>query len=80
MGWIGVDASLFLSQLGYCVVYFIFVAQNLGPLLRTALPPRYGWLGGTLALVMVQVREKKRACPPTGARWKNHADVLVPGP
>ncbi|CAM9305474.1 unnamed protein product [Laminaria digitata] len=54
MGWIGVDVSLFLSQVGYCVVYLIFVAQNLGPLLRRALPSQYGWLVGTLALMVVQ--------------------------
>ena len=60
MGWIAVDVSLFLSQLGYCVVYLIFVAQNLGPLLRRALPSQYGWLAGTLALLVVQVRNKDR--------------------
>ena len=58
MGWFGVDVSLFLSQLGYCVVYLIFVAQNLGPLLRKVLPSEYRWLAGTLAILMVQVRDE----------------------
>lgn len=59
VGWVGVDVSLFMSQLGYCVVYLIFVQQNLGPTLRRAFPSQPSWLTGTMALLLVQVRRGK---------------------
>lgn len=49
------DVSLFLSQIGYCVVYIIFVADNMGPLLRRAFSPNPPWLLGTVVLTLVQV-------------------------
>lgn len=55
IGWICVDVSLFLSQLGYCVVYFIFVADNMGPLLRRTFSPNPPWLLGTVVLTLAQV-------------------------
>ncbi|CAN0401217.1 unnamed protein product, partial [Hapterophycus canaliculatus] len=54
-GLVGVDVSLFLSQLGYCVVYLIFMQQNLGPILRRAFPSSPPWATGTVALILVQV-------------------------
>eukprot|EP00904_Undaria_pinnatifida_P006913 jgi/Undpi1/3351/HiC_scaffold_15.g06724.m1 len=73
MGWFGVDVSLFLSQLGYCVVYLIFVAQNLGPLLRKVLPSEYRWLAGTLAILMVQ------ACVQVPLSWVRRLKYLGAG-
>lgn len=67
MGLVGVDISLFLSQLGYCVVYLIFVQQNLGPILRRAFPSAPLWVSGTVALILVQVRwgdAEERPPPP----------------
>ncbi|CAN0539980.1 unnamed protein product, partial [Ectocarpus sp. 12 AP-2014] len=43
-----------LSQLGYCVVYLIFVQQNIGPSLKEAFPSQPVWLTGTMALMIFQ--------------------------
>lgn len=56
VGYVAVDVSLFLSQLGYCVVYLIFVQQNIGPSLREAFPSQPAWLTGTMALMVIQVK------------------------
>lgn len=56
LGWAAVDVSLFLSQLGYCITYLIFVARNVGPLVKDRLPDDWSWLARTNSLIMLQVR------------------------
>lgn len=62
IGRAGVDISLFLSQLGYCITYLIFVAQNLGPMLRSVLPPESSWLAESTTLILLQVKIRAAMC------------------
>eukprot|EP00752_Nemacystus_decipiens_P008798 g7851.t1 len=73
VGWVGVDVSLFCTQLGYCVVYLIFVQQNLGPLVRRAFPSQPSWLTGTIAILMVQ------ACIQVPLSWVRRLKYLGAG-
>ncbi|CAM9721892.1 unnamed protein product [Ectocarpus sp. 12 AP-2014] len=74
VGYVAVDVSLFLSQLGYCVVYLIFVQQNIGPSLREAFPSQPAWLTGTMALMVVQ-----QACIQIPLSWVRQLKYLGAG-
>lgn len=55
LGWVAVDISLFLTQLGFCCTYLIFVSDNIRPMLKDVLPSAYHWLAGTAMLMLYQV-------------------------
>eukprot|EP00903_Cladosiphon_okamuranus_P013130 g12245.t2 len=73
IGWVGVDVSLFCTQLGYCVVYLIFVQENLGPTVRRAFPSQPSWLTGTMAMLLIQ------ACIQVPLSWVRRLRYLGAG-